>query len=77
MPATAAELGVSNSYDPYQNIMGGSKYIAEKISQYNGDVSLALAAYNAGSGNVAKYGGIPPFKETQNYVRKVIGYYNS
>ncbi len=77
MPATAAELGVSNSYDPYQNIMGGSKYIAEKISQYNGDVSLALAAYNAGSGNVAKYGGIPPFKETQNYVRKVLGYYNS
>lgn len=77
MPGTAAELGVSNSYDPYQNIMGGSKYIAEKIAQYNGDVSLALAAYNAGSGNVAKYGGIPPFTETQNYVKKVLGYYNS
>lgn len=77
MPATAAELGVTNSYDPRQNILGGSKYISEKISQYNGDISLALAAYNAGSGNVAKYGGIPPFKETQNYVKKVLGYYNS
>lgn len=77
MPATAAELGVSDSYDPYQNIMGGAQYISELLDKYNGDTSLALAAYNAGSGNVAKYGGIPPFTETQNYVKKVLGYYNS
>ena len=77
MPATAAELGVSDSYDPYQNIMGGAQYISELLDKYNGDTSLALAAYNAGSGNVAKYGGIPPSTETQNYVNKVLGYYNS
>lgn len=75
MPATAQGLGVSDAYNAYENIMGGSKYISQLLQRYNGDTTLALAAYNAGSGNVAKYGGVPPFTETQNYVKKVLGYY--
>ncbi|HKL99324.1 MAG TPA: lytic transglycosylase domain-containing protein [Mobilitalea sp.] len=74
MPATAAELGVTDSFDPEQNIMGGSKYISDLLKRYDGDINLALAAYNAGMNNVAKYGGIPPFEETQNYVVKVNKY---
>ena len=77
MPSTAKGLGVTNAYDAQQNIMGGAKLMAQNLKKYNGDVSLALAAYNAGGGNVDKYGGIPPFKETQNYVKKVIGYYQN
>lgn len=74
MPATAKGLGVTDAYDPEQNIMGGAKYIASLLEKYDGNVSYALAAYNAGSGNVEKYGGIPPFEETQNYVAKILGY---
>ena len=71
MPATAASLGVTDSYDAYQNL------ISQLLAKYNGDTSLALAAYNAGSANVDKYGGIPPFSETQNYVQKVLSYMGS
>lgn len=74
MPGTAKELGVADAYDPEQNIMGGAKYIASLLEKYDGNVSYALAAYNAGSGNVDKYDGIPPFEETQNYVTKILGY---
>ena len=74
MPGTAKGLGVTDAYDPEQNIMGGAKYIASLLEKYDGNVSYALAAYNAGSGNVDKYGGIPPFEETQNYVTKILGY---
>ncbi len=74
MPATAKSLGVTDSFDAEQNIIGGAKYISGLLKKYDGDTKLALAAYNAGSGNVKKYGGIPPFKETQNYVKKVTNY---
>lgn len=74
MPGTAASLGVSDAYDPEQNIMGGAQYISRLLEKYNGNLSYAVAAYNAGSGNVDKYGGIPPFNETQNYVVKVLNY---
>lgn len=71
MPATAKSLGVSNPFDPSQSIEAGARYLAENLRKF-GSVDKALAAYNAGPGNVKKYGGIPPFKETQNYVRDIL-----
>lgn len=74
MPKTAEYLGVTDSFDAEQNIMGGAKYLAELYDKYDGNISYTLAAYNAGPNNVKKYGGIPPFEETQNYVKKVTNY---
>jgi len=75
MPSTAAGLSVTNPLDPIQNLEGGIRDLAGLIQQYNGNIALALAAYNAGAGNVAKYGGIPPFNETQNYVKNILYLY--
>lgn len=71
MPATANSLGVEDPYDARQNITGGAKMLAYLLDDYNGNVTLALAAYNAGSGAVNKYGGVPPYTETQNYISKI------
>ena len=76
MDSTATDMGVKNVFDPKQNINGGAKYLAQMIRQYDGDLKLALAAYNAGPKNVQKYDGVPPFEETKNYISKVLGYLN-
>ena len=72
MPATAEELGVVNAYDPEQNIRGGVAYLRQLLERYDGDEELALAAYNAGPGAVARHGNqVPPYRETQDYVEKI------
>ena len=75
MPATANAMGVKDAYDPEQNIAGGTKYLKGLLDRFGGDKSLALAAYNAGPNAVAKYNGIPPYKETQNYVKNIMSMY--
>ena len=75
MPVTARSLGVNDAFNPEQNIHAGVRYFKSLLKQFNGDVSLALAAYNAGSSNVRHYKGIPPFKDTKRYLKKVYRYY--
>jgi hypothetical protein len=75
MPATARALGVEDAFNPKQNISGGVRYFKQLVTQFDGDIKLALAAYNAGSRNVRHYQGIPPFKATRYYIKKVFKYY--
>ena len=75
MPSTAKGLGVKDPMDPQQNIEGGVKYVKSMLDRFNGNVILALAAYNAGPNAVRKYDGVPPYKETQNYVKSILKNY--
>ncbi len=75
MPATAKNLGVKDPYNTVQNVEGGVKYLKSMLNKYNGNVILALAAYNAGPGAVDKYSGVPPYQETQNYVKNILANY--
>lgn len=77
MPGTAKTLGVKDAYNPVQNVDGGVRHLKWLLSKYNGNIILALAAYNAGSGAVDKYDGVPPYKETQNYVKSILKNYLS
>jgi len=74
MPATAKGLGVTDTTDPWQNIAGGAKYLRQLLDRFDGDATKAVAGYNAGPNAVQKYGGVPPYKETQTYVARVFGY---
>ena len=74
MDSTAAQMGVHNPLDPAQNILGGTRYLARLLDQFDGNLELALAAYNAGPTAVKKHGGIPPYPETQRYVQKIQKY---
>ena len=75
MPTTARAIGVEDAFNPKQNISGGVRYFKQLVDRFDGDITLALAAYNAGSRNVRNYEGIPPFKATRCYIRKVFKYY--
>jgi soluble lytic murein transglycosylase-like protein len=71
MPATAKRFGVTNSFDPVQNVHGGTRYLRTLLDRFDGDPELTLAAYNAGEGNVARYEGVPPFRETVDYIQRI------
>ncbi len=75
LPGTAASMTVTDPFDPRQNILGGARYLRVLANAFNGDLLLTIAGYNAGAGAVIRYGGIPPYDETQNYVRQVLRYY--
>ena len=77
MPDTATLMEVGNPFDPTENVLGGTRYLAQLLRRFNGDKILALAAYNAGPEKVAMYQGVPPYEETKMYVRKVMEYYKA